>query len=147
MSEEREVLFSATKKDFKLDWFSGSGAGGQHRNKHQNCLRLTHVPSGITTISQTERDRPSNLRNAFRAMAKRLVAHWMGEQRKERYRASEEVLRTYHEPDNRVTDHASGKRLTYGEVVDKSSIAEMVEARRHAMARSFLDASSKGDGR
>lgn len=133
---DREILFSATKKDFKLDWFSGSGAGGQHRNKHQNCLRLTHIPSGLMSTSQTERDRPSNLRNAFRALAKKVVAHWLGDQRKARYGAGDDVVRTYHEPDNRVTDHASGKRLTYREVVDKVDIDEMVLARREAMITS-----------
>ena len=135
---EREKLFSATKKDFRLNWFSGSGAGGQHRNKHQNCLRLTHIPTGITVTAQTERDRPSNQRNAFRRLADLLVAHWLGDQRKARYGAGDETVRTYHEPDNRVTDHASGKRQTYGEVVDKCDIAEMVDARRFAMAKAFL---------
>ena len=53
LNMDKELIFQATKKDFKLDWFSGSGAGGQHRNKHQNCLRLTHIPSGITVTSQT----------------------------------------------------------------------------------------------
>lgn len=127
---DREILFSATKKDFKLDWFSGSGAGGQHRNKHQNCLRLTHIPTGLMAVSQTERARPSNLRNAFKTLAPKIVAHWLGDQRKARYGAGEETVRTYHEPDNRVVDHASGLRLTYKEVVDKGDISELAEARR-----------------
>ena len=46
-----------TKKDFKLDWFNGSGAGGQHRNKHQNCCRITHIESGLTSIGQDSRSR------------------------------------------------------------------------------------------
>jgi len=37
-----------TKKDFKIDWYSGSGAGGQHRNKHQNCCRIIHIESGFS---------------------------------------------------------------------------------------------------
>lgn len=46
-----------TKKDFKLEWFSGTGAGGQYRNKHQNCCRITHIESGLTCTGQTQRDR------------------------------------------------------------------------------------------
>jgi protein subunit release factor A len=62
---ERIEQYCYTRKDFTLDWYSGSGAGGQHRNKHQNCLRLTHIPSGITVTAADGRDRPANLRRAF----------------------------------------------------------------------------------
>lgn len=127
---ERELLFQATKKDFKLDWFSGSGAGGQHRNKHQNCLRLTHIPSGITVTSQTERDRPSNQRNAFKTIVPLIIKFWFGEENKERYRATEEVVRTYNEPDNRVVDHSTKFRLSYKEVVLDGNLGEMIEQRR-----------------
>jgi peptide chain release factor 1 len=40
------------KTDFSLEWYSGSGAGGQHRNKHQNCARLTHLPTGLVKTAQ-----------------------------------------------------------------------------------------------
>jgi protein subunit release factor A len=43
---KKELLFSVTKKDFNVDYFSGKGAGGQYRNKHQNCVRLKHIESG-----------------------------------------------------------------------------------------------------
>ena len=66
----RELLFSITKKDFKIEWFSGRGAGGQHRNKHQNCCRLTHLESGVTTTGQSHRNREANLREAFRSLIK-----------------------------------------------------------------------------
>jgi len=62
----KELLFSVTKKDFVIKYFSGTGAGGQHRNKHQNCVRLTHKDSGVTTTGQTSRSREQNLRTAFK---------------------------------------------------------------------------------
>jgi len=49
--------------DLVVSWFSGSGAGGQHRNKHQNCCRVTHVPTGVTRAAQG-RERSKNLREA-----------------------------------------------------------------------------------
>lgn len=65
MKNKRELLFSITKKDFEITWFSGKGAGGQHRNKHQNCCRLKHLDSGVISIGQKERSRQRNLKFAF----------------------------------------------------------------------------------
>jgi peptide chain release factor 1 len=129
----RELIFSATKKDFRVDWFSGSGAGGQYRNKHQNCVRLTHIPTGVVTIGQTERDRPSNMRNAFRQMTKLLVARVLGDERRQRWPGNSETIRTYHEPDNRVVDHLSGHQEPYDIVVHERKLDGMIEARRVAM--------------
>lgn len=64
----KELLFSVTKKDFDINYFSGTGAGGQHRNKHQNCVRLKHLESGIITTGQNHRDRKANLKDAFNSM-------------------------------------------------------------------------------
>jgi len=68
MKKNRELLFSLTKKDFDVQWFSGTGAGGQHRNKHQNCCRLTHIASGARGTGQSNRDRISNQREAFKSL-------------------------------------------------------------------------------
>jgi protein subunit release factor A len=67
----RELLFSVTKKDFVITWFSGSGAGGQYRNKHQNCCRIKHPDSGVIVTGQDERSQQANLKKAF----KRLTEH------------------------------------------------------------------------
>lgn len=144
MSDERVPIFSASKSDFRLDWFSGRGAGGQHRNKHQNCLRLTHIQTGIQTTGQEERDRPSNQRSAFRKMVVLLTQHWLGEQRRLRWPGSDETIRVYHEPDNRVQDQASGLRRTYSEVVGKRDLSEMVDARRDAKLTAALSPTGKG---
>lgn len=60
--------FSLTKKDFSYQWFSGTGAGGQHRNKHQNCFRIKHPASGATATGQSHRDRKSNQREAMNTL-------------------------------------------------------------------------------
>ena len=61
----KELLFSITKNDFEVDWFSGTGCGGQYRNKHQNCCRIRHKDSGAIATGQSQRDRISNLREAM----------------------------------------------------------------------------------
>lgn len=116
-----------TKKDFKIEWFSGTGGGGQYRNKHQNCCRLTHIASGITTVGQTERDRSSNQAKAFKELAKRLIAYYS--KPKERVN-TQEVIRHYNEKRNEVIDVASGKRLSYKQVVLDGDMGELIELRR-----------------
>jgi len=66
----REKILSITKKDFDIQFFSGTGAGGQHRNKHQNCVRMKHRESGVTATGQSNRSREANLREAFNGIVK-----------------------------------------------------------------------------
>ena len=61
----KELLFSVTRKDLDITFFSGSGAGGQYRNKHQNCVRIKHRDSSVIVTGQDERSKEQNLRNAF----------------------------------------------------------------------------------
>ena len=63
--KSKELLFSITRKDLKIDYFSGTGAGGQHRNKHQNCVRLRHSVSGAIVTGQSHRERRSNIKEAL----------------------------------------------------------------------------------
>lgn len=66
--------------DFRIEWFSGSGAGGQHRNRHCNSCRLIHIPTGIMETRQG-RERISNLRDAKDALIKTLDKAAAGESR------------------------------------------------------------------
>lgn len=68
--KKRELLFSVTKKDLVIDWFSGSGGGGQHRNKHQNCCRMKHPDSGAQVTAQEQRSRVQNQAVALRRLVK-----------------------------------------------------------------------------
>lgn len=47
-------------RDCEVSYFSGTGAGGQHRNKHQNCVRLYHAPSGVRVTAQNHREKRAN---------------------------------------------------------------------------------------
>lgn len=66
----KKLLFSITKKDFKITYFSGSGKGGQHRNKRRNCVRLKHIESGAITTGQSHRERKANMKEALHAMVR-----------------------------------------------------------------------------
>jgi protein subunit release factor A len=118
-----------TKKDFKIDWFSGTGKGGQHRNKHQNCCRITHIDTGLTAQGTEGRDRITNQRTAFRRLAKRVLAHYY-EETERLY--NQEVIRNYNESRNEVHDKASGLKRLYTEIIGKGDLSEMIDARRHS---------------
>ena len=70
MTRKRELLFSVTKKDFDITYFSGTGAGGQHRNKHQNCIRILHRDSGAMVTGQSQRSRIANQKEALNNLIK-----------------------------------------------------------------------------
>jgi protein subunit release factor A len=122
-----------TKKDFKVEWFSGQGAGGQHRNKHQNCCRITHIGTGLKAIGTESRERTSNQRSAFNRLAKLILSHYYGDDAVERFKATE-TIRNYHAERNEVHDKASGLKRSYRRVVDNGELSEMIEARRVAIA-------------
>lgn len=64
----KELLFSITRKDLDIDWFSGTGAGGQYRNKHQNCCRIRHRESGAMATGQSQRHRHENVKEALNGL-------------------------------------------------------------------------------
>jgi len=65
---KEKPLLTLTKKDFEITYYSGSGAGGQHRNKHQNCCRIRHGDSGVTGIGTESKSRTQNRKTAFKRL-------------------------------------------------------------------------------
>ena len=61
-------LLTLTKKDFIVTYYSGSGAGGQHRNKHQNCCHIRHDESGVTGLGADSKSRIQNKKTAFKRL-------------------------------------------------------------------------------
>lgn len=61
----REKLFSIGPDDFEVTWFSGTGAGGQYRNKHQNCCRIKHKETEVIGTGQSNRNQEANKKEAF----------------------------------------------------------------------------------
>jgi len=65
---DKKLLFSLTKKDFRIDYFPGTGAGGQKKNKTENCCRITHLDSGAVGKSEEGRSKEHNKKTAFQRM-------------------------------------------------------------------------------
>ena len=65
-----------TEDQFRFEWFSGTGKGGQHRNKHQNCCRCIHEPTGIQANGTNSRSREDNKQAAYNTCLSRVVAHF-----------------------------------------------------------------------
>jgi len=118
------------ESQFRFEWFSGTGKGGQHRNKHQNCCRCIHIPTGIKANGTNSRSREDNKRNSLAVCKARIFDAFSTDT--ERNRAGSERIRTYHEPDNRVIDHKSGLLDSYKNVVINNNLAPMIDARRMA---------------
>lgn len=109
--------FSLDDRDLRLRWFSGTGAGGQHRNKHQNSVEVIHVPTGISRSAQT-RSRETSLRDARQALELALAdrhrsdaAFGVNAVRSRQIGTGErsDKRRTLRFQDDRVTDHVSGR--------------------------------------
>ena len=120
-----------SEDQFRFEWFSGTGKGGQHRNKHQNCCRCIHEPTGISANGTKSRSREDNRLAAYNTCLSRVAAHFHEDTK--RYLAGNERIRTYHEPDNRVVDHASGYTDTYTNVIVKGNPEGVIEARARAV--------------
>ena len=111
--------------DLKVEWYSGTGAGGQHRNKHQNSCRITHIPSGVVATAQT-RSR-QNSYNLAVAEIQRQVDIYFSRQYNNSIASTRKIqvgsgmrgdkIRTYRFQDDRVQDHVTGKTASTKQVL------------------------------
>jgi protein subunit release factor A len=104
--------------DLKVEWYSGTGAGGQHRNKHQNSCRITHIPSGLVATAQC-RSRQNSYDEAMQDIQKRVDNIALMQynsnisiNRREQVGSGMrgDKIRTYRFQDDSVQDHLTGKR-------------------------------------
>lgn len=122
-AEARSIEFN--EQDFTIEWYSGTGCGGQFRNKHQNSARITHIASGIVATAQT-RSRISSLEQAKASILKKLNS---GLSTEDRLKMSEirrgqtgsgmrgDKIRTFRFQEDRVTDHITGKSASITKVM------------------------------
>lgn len=118
--------FILSEKDLRLEWFSGTGAGGQHRNKHQNSCRLIHIPTGFVSTSQT-RTRENSYKTALDDLTKKLkeqhrsnISNSISETRLQQVGSGmrADKIRTYRFQDDLVKDHNSGKSSKVSKIMN-----------------------------
>jgi len=114
LPEIEEVEFEIEDKDLKVDTYRSSGAGGQHVNKTESAIRITHLPTGIVVACQDERSQIKNRERAMSILRSKLYDFYQGqieseykENRKSQVGTGDrsERVRTYNYPQGRVTDH------------------------------------------
>ena len=137
MPEAEEVEFTIDPKDLQIDTFRSSGAGGQHVNKTESAIRITHLPTGLVVECQDERSQYKNKDKAMKVLRSRLYE--MERQRREAATAAErrgqvgsgdrsERIRTYNFPQGRVTDHRIGLTLYKIDTVMDGDLDELIDA-------------------
>ncbi len=114
LPEVEDVDFEILDKDIRIDTYRSSGAGGQHINKTDSAIRITHLPTGIVVACQDERSQIKNKEKAFNVLRSKLYDFYKSQKDKEYAdnRKSQignaercERIRTYNYPQGRITDH------------------------------------------
>ena len=141
LPEAPDVDIEILDKDVKIDTYRSSGAGGQHVNKTESAIRMTHLPTGIVVNCQDERSQIKNREKAMNILKSKLYDYYQTQANAE-YAATRksqvgtgdrsERIRTYNFPQGRVTDHRIGLTLYSIESFMNGDIGEMVEALRLA---------------
>jgi peptide chain release factor 1 len=123
--------------ELRIDTFRASGAGGQHVNKTDSAIRITHLPSGIVVECQDERSQHKNRSRAMALLAARLLAAEQEKQQSEQARSRKlqvgsgdrsERIRTYNFPQSRVTDHRIDLTLYRLEAIMEGELDELLQA-------------------
>lgn len=136
LPEAEEVDVNINQDDLKIDTFRASGAGGQHVNKTETAVRITHEPSGIVVSCQEERSQLQNKDKAMRMLRSRLYEQKLEEQRAKREEERKNQVstgdrsakvRTYNFPQGRLTDHRINFTLYNLEDIMKGDIGEVIE--------------------
>ncbi len=138
LPEAEGVDIALNEADLRIDTLRSGGAGGQHVNKTESAVRITHIPTGIAVLVQDERSQHKNRARAY--MLLRAKLYEVERERKDNERAADrksqvgsgdrsERIRTYNFPQGRVTDHRINLTLyKLPEILNGTSLDELVDA-------------------
>ncbi len=137
LPEAEDVEVEINPNDLRIDTYRASGAGGQHVNRTDSAVRITHIPTGLVVTSQDQRSQIQNREQAMRVLKSRLYD--MERQRQQSEYADRrkgqvgtgdrsERIRTYNFPQGRVTDHRIGLTLYKIDSVINGDLDEIIDA-------------------
>ena len=137
LPEAEEVEVDINPDDLRIDLYCASGAGGQHVNRTESAIRITHLPTGIVVQCQDERSQLKNKAKAMAVLRARLLDKAQQEQtdavakdRKNQVGSGDrsERIRTYNFPQGRVTDHRIGLTLHRIDAIMNGDLDELLNA-------------------
>lgn len=137
LPEAEEVEFEINPADLQIDTYRSGGAGGQHVNKTESAIRITHLPTGVVVECQDERSQYKNKEKAMKILRSRLYEAKMREhnekiasERKSQVGTGDrsERIRTYNFPQGRLTDHRIGLTLYRLEENLNGNLDELIDA-------------------
>ena len=137
LPEAEEVEFEINPADLQIDTYRAGGAGGQHVNKTESAIRITHLPTGVVVECQDERSQYKNKDKAMKVLRSRLYEAKMREQneaiasdRRAQVGTGDrsERIRTYNYPQGRVTDHRIGLTLYRLEQILNGDLDEVIDS-------------------
>ena len=137
LPEAEEVDVEIDPKDLQIDTYRSSGAGGQHVNKTESAIRITHLPTGLVVECQDERSQYKNKDKAMKVLRSRLYereqakrAEAAASERRSQVGSGDrsERVRTYNFPQGRVTDHRIGLTLYKLDAILDGDLDEIIDA-------------------
>lgn len=137
LPEAEDVEVEINPNDLQIDTYRSGGAGGQHVNKTESAIRITHIPTGLVVQCQDERSQHKNRDKAMRVLKSRLLelyqskaAEAEADERKSQVGSGDrsERIRTYNFPQSRVTDHRIGLTLYKLEAFLDGDMDEIIDA-------------------
>jgi len=137
LPEADEVDININPADLKIDVYRASGAGGQHVNKTDSAVRITHLPTGVVVTCQDDRSQHKNRAKALKILQSRLLVaerekqqSEISQKRKEQVGGAtrSEKVRTYNFPQNRITDHQIDLTLNKLDHIIDGDIDEIINA-------------------
>jgi peptide chain release factor 1 len=141
LPEAEEVDFELDMNDVRKDTFRASGAGGQHINKTESAIRLTHAPSGLVVECQDGRSQHKNLEKAISVLRSRLYQLELDRVHEERAAKRKTLvstgdrsakIRTYNYPQGRITDHRINKTIYNLSAFMNGDIKDMIDSLKMA---------------
>ena len=136
LAEADEVDINIEDKDLRIDTYRASGAGGQHINKTDSAIRITHAPTGIVVQCQDERSQHKNKASAMKMLRAKLFEmeelkkmNELSDNRKSQVGSGDrsEKIRTYNYPQGRVTDHRIGVTLHKLDTILDGDLSELTQ--------------------